>query len=568
MKTSILTRLTVLVSAVILISLTIISFANYRVTYLKVMESAGIELYGCANITTGLLTTDDINSLHTLSLSKAAELGEKISWTREHKPIFDNQYLMSVEGKVLVADQNSNMQGIQPGKSSAIDEEVLDTLLKTKAPTYSNVYEFAGKKRLSGIAPIFKDHNPKGEIVAISVIDFDADILTERTWSMVSSTIIVGIISLFLAGMVIILYVRKTLLPLKQLTAYTKEISAGNLSTDSHTIKATGEIHLLNENFNIMLENLRNAMYQTASTSKDLAVSTKRLSNNTLEITSIAEDVSVTVQNVAELAYHQENQSKHIQEIFQHIVGLTNQMAEKLHKTSRNSNEASTISLKGNEMIMESMEQMNHIHSSTANISLTIMELKEKANRANDILKLIMNISQQTNILALNASIESARAGEHGRGFAVVADEIRKLAEETFKSMESINTIIYEISSKMEEAAEYTEQGNRNVDIGIEKMEKAGASFHKIKESTQNLDEEIEQVLTYTVNIQEEIGAANVQIIDVATESREIAHQMQNVVTSSEQQTASIQEVSAATQMLVQMAQEMEKLSNQFRLSK
>lgn len=568
MKKSILTRLTVLVSIVILISLTVISITNYRVTYLKVMESAGIELYGCANITTGLLTSEDIHSLQSLSSQQANDLGEKISWTLEHKPIFDNQYLMSIEGKVLVADENSEMQGIRPGESSTINKEVLNTLLKTKAPTYSNVYEFAGKKRLSGLAPIFKDHNQKGEIVAISVIDFDADILTERTWSMVSSTIIVGIISLFLAGMVIILYVRKTLSSLKPLTAYTKQISDGDLSSDAHTIKATGEIHLLNENFNVMLENLRNAMLQTASTSKNLAVSTKGLSENTLEITSIAEEVSVTVQNVAESAYDQETQSKHIQEIFQHIVGLTNQMVEKLHKTSKNSNEASIVSIEGNEMIIESMEQMNHIHSSTENISLTIEELKEKANRANDILKLIMNISQQTNILALNASIESARAGEHGRGFAIVAEEIRKLAEETFSSMESINTIIFEISSKMEEAAAYTEQGNRIVDLGIEKMKKAGSSFNKIKDSTQNLDEEIGQVLTYTVNIQEEIEAANMQIINVATESREIAKQMQNVVTSSEQQTASIQEVSAATQMLVQMANEMEKLSNQFRLSK
>lgn len=568
MKKSILSRLIGLVSLVILVSLTIISFANYRVTYLKVKESAGIELYGCANITTGLLTIEEINNLHSLSSSQASKLGEKINWTLEHKHIFNNQYLLSPEGKVLVTDMNSEMQGIHLGDSPPLDKGIIHSLLETKAPTFSDVYEYAGMERLSGYAPIFKDHNPQNEIVAISVIDFDADILSERTWSMVSSTIIVGIISLFLAGMIIILYVRKTLLPLRQLTEYTKQISEGNLSTDVHTLKATGEIQVLNENFNVMLENLKSALFQTASTSKELAASTEELSVNTSEITSIAEDVSTTVQNVAEFAHHQETQSKHIQDIFQHIVKHTNHMAERLHKTSKNSTVASTFSLEGNRIIVESMEQMSHIHTSTENISLTMQELKEKANKANEILKLIMNISQQTNILALNASIESARAGEHGRGFAVVAEEIRILAENTFKSMESINSIIFEIESKMEEAVELTEQGNRNVDIGIEKMKKAGSSFNKIKESTQYLDAEIGQVLTYTGNIQQDIKAANGQIIDMASISKEIANQMQNVVAATEQQTASIEEVSSAIQLLVHMANEMEKLSNLFRLSK
>lgn len=537
-------------------------------TYLKVKESAGIELYGCANITTGLLNSKDIASLHSLTPAKAAELGEKISWTKEHKPIFDNQYLLSIEGEVLVADKATVEQRIQIGDATPIDKELLETLLETKAPTFSDVYEFAGMKRLSGYAPIFEGHNGQGEVVAISVIDFNADILTERTWSMVSSTIIVGIISLSMAGMIIILYVRKTLLPLRKLTEYTKQISEGDLSADAHTLKATGEIQQLNENFNLMLENLKAALHQTASTSKNLASSTEELSVNTQEITNIAEDVATTVQHVAESAHHQETQSEHILGVFQQIVAQTNQMAEKLQITSKSSYEASTISIEGNAIIVESMEQMSHIQTNTANITVTMQELMEKANKANEILKLIMNISKQTNILALNASIESARAGKYGKGFAVVADEIRNLADETFKSMESINSIIYEIVSKMTEASELTEEGNRIVDIGIEKMKRAGVSFHKIKESTQSLDEEVGQVISYTIKIQEEIEAANGQILEIASASKEIANQMQHVVASSEQQTASTEEVSSATQMLVHTANEMEQLSNRFKLFK
>lgn len=568
MKNSILTRLIVLVSLVTFISLTVISFANYQMTYLKVKESAGIELYGCANITTGLLTPDEISKLQSLSSSEAAELGDKLSWTVDHKPIFDNQYLISPDGKVLVADENTRAQGINVGDSTPIDQDVLDTILETRAATYSDVYEFSGMKRLSGYAPIFENHDPQGEIVGLSVIDFNASILTERTWSMVSATIIVGIISLLIAGIIIILFVRKTILPLRHLTDYTRQIAQGDLSSDAQTLKASGEIKVLNENFNVMVENLKNALDQTAATSRDLSSSSEELSVSTAEIADIVEEVSATFQTVAESANRQASESEHIQTVFQKIANRTNEISERVQMTAKNSVEASSFANKGNEIIVESMEQMSLIQLSAANVADTMKELKEKSNKIHEILNIIMNISKQTNLLALNASIESARAGEYGRGFAVVADEIRSLSEETSKSIESISTIIFEIGKTMEEAANLTEQGNRTVEIGMEKVKNAGDSFNDIKQSTQMLSDDIAQVLQETVNIQNEVGIANTEVGTITAISREISGQMQTVAASSEQQTASIEEVSSAIQMLAHMASEMEKLTNQFKLSK
>lgn len=566
LKRSILTKLIGLVSIVIFVSLTVISFANYRMTYLKVKESAGIELFGCANITTGLLTSNDIDSLNSLTPSQAAELGEKIDWTIAHKPIFENQYLMSIKGEVLVPDEKSNKQGIKAGDMTPVDEDILTTLLETRAPVFSDVYDYSGMKRLTGYAPIFKNHDMDGEIVAISAIDFDAEILTERTWSMVSSTIIVGIISLLAAGTIIILYVRKTILPLKYLTEYTKRISEGDLSKEAATIKATGEIRILNENFNIMVDNLKSALIQTASTSKEVASSTEELSANTSEVVDIVEEISTTFQNVAEAANHQAVEAEHIQASFQKIASQTNEIADRIKITTENSREVSDFAINGNVIIGESIKQMDDIRLSSTNVSKTMHELMDKSIRVKEILNIIMNVSKQTNLLALNASIESARAGEHGKGFAVVAEEIRTLAEETSKSIESIKSIVFEIESKTTEAVQLSEQGNKIVQIGMEKVKNAGSSFNEIKDSTKGLSEEVEQVLTSTVEIQDEISAANKQIINIASISKEISSQMQDVALSSEQQTGSMEEVSAAIQMLVHTANQMEKLANRFKI--
>lgn len=535
-------------------------------TYSKVKEAAGIELIGCANITTGLLTKDEIDSLQALSTSEAAELGKKINWTIEHKPIFENQYLLSLEGKVLVADESLQKQGIQVGDSFKMDPEVLKTLMKEKKPVFSDVYEFGGMKRLTGYAPIFKEHHSQGEIIAISAIDFNAKILTDRTWSMVSSTIIVGIISLLLAGMVIILFVRKTILPLRDLTQYTKQISEGDLSIKPQRLNATGEILLLNENFNQMVEKLKQALLQTSSTSKELAASTEELSVNTSEITHIVEEVSTTFQGVAESANHQANDAEQILVVFQNITEQTKHMTGKIQETSNESVEVSTKALQGNEIILDSMKHMSHIQSSTTDIFNTMMELKEKSNKVHEILTIIMNISKQTNLLALNASIESARAGEHGKGFAVVAEEIRKLAEETSKSITSINQIVSEMESKTTEAVKLTEIGMNTVEVGLEKVKIAGTSFNEIKESTQKVSGEVADIHESILNIQEEIEQANNQIVQITTISRDISSQMQEVAASSEQQTASMEEISSSIQMLVHLANDMEDLSNQFKL--
>ncbi|HYK72480.1 MAG TPA: methyl-accepting chemotaxis protein [Pseudoneobacillus sp.] len=566
MKKSIVTKLSWLVITVTLISLTVISFTNYQMTYAKVKEAAGIELIGCANITTGLLTKDEIDSLQGLTSSRATELGDKINWTIEHKPIFENQYLLSLEGKVLVADESLQKQGFSMGDSFKIDPDVLKTLIEEKKPVFSDVYEFGGMKRLTGYAPIFKDHHTQGEIIAISAIDFNAKILTERTWSMVSSTIIVGIISLLLAGTIIILFVRKTILPLRDLSQYTKQISEGDLTIQPQRLKATGEILLLNENFNQMVEKLKQALLQTSSTSKKLALSTEDLSINTSEVTHIVEEVATTFQGVAESANDQAGNAEQVLVAFQNITDQTKRMTGKIQETSKDSSEVSAKAIQGNEIILDSVKQMSHIQSSTTDIFNTMIELKEKSNKVHEILTIIMNISKQTNLLALNASIESARAGVHGKGFAVVAEEIRKLAEETSESITSINQIVAEMESKTTEAVHLTEVGKKTVEVGLEKVQIAGTSFNEIKESTQKVSKEVADIHETILNIQEEIEHANEQIVGITIISRDISSQMQQVAASSEHQTASMEEITSSIQMLVQLANEMEQLSNQFKI--
>ncbi|MEH7390250.1 methyl-accepting chemotaxis protein [Bacillus sp. JJ1474] len=566
MKKSILTRLISLVSIVVLISLVIISFTTYQMTYFKVKEAAGIELIGCANITTGLLSNEDINSLHALSDSEVNELNQKISWTVAHKPIFENQSLLSLDGTVLVADQNLQTQGVNVGDKIPIDPRILTQLKEKGDPIYSDVYEFAGIKRLTGYAPIFKNHDPTNELIAISAIDFNAEILADRTWSMVATTIIVGVISLLIAGLIIILFVRKTILPLKKLTSYTKRISEGDLTLDMQDLNATGEIHELSENFNQMVESLKASLHLSSNSSKEIAASSEELTVNVMGVTQIVDDVSNTLQNVADSVKNQAANLTRVKNTFGNITQNTGSMTEKISRTASHSQQVLQKAAEGNTLIKDSVHHMKNIQEKTNNLNIVMEELNHMSARVREILKMITNISKQTNLLALNASIESARAGEQGKGFAVVANEIRSLAEETSNSISNIANIIVEIEGKTNEAVSLTNDGNETVKDGMIKVENAGQTFLQIHESIKTNTHEFDQIFQGIIRINDDIQNANLDVKSIEKITSDVSDCMQTVSASSQQQTASMEEINSAIQILASMATEMESIANKFKL--
>src|SRR5690606_8229238 len=127
--------------------------------------------YGCGNITTGLLNEQDIEDLKNGERSE--KIGNKINWTIDHKEIFENHYILSLDGEILALDDNLKAAGFDIGDQFFIDHEAVEMLKEMGHPSYSEIYEFGGIERISGYAPIYEDHDPTKEIVALSVIDFD-----------------------------------------------------------------------------------------------------------------------------------------------------------------------------------------------------------------------------------------------------------------------------------------------------------------------------------------------------------------------------------------------------------
>src|SRR5699024_7601592 len=141
-------------TGILIFSIIIIFLSMYRANYKEITKAAGVELYGCASITTALIDPGDLDKIKAGDMETAEKVGDSISWTIQHKGIFEGQYVMDLDGTLLAVDENLLEQGFNTGDSFYISDENLEQLQITKAPVYSEVYEYAGMKRLTGYAPI------------------------------------------------------------------------------------------------------------------------------------------------------------------------------------------------------------------------------------------------------------------------------------------------------------------------------------------------------------------------------------------------------------------------------
>ena len=172
------------------------------------------------------------------------------------------------------------------------------------------------------------------------------------------------------------------------------------------------------------------------------------------------------------------------------IVGVADNSAEAV-KSAVESGETANH---GGEIVTETIERMKSISDTVNSSSDSVTELGKRGDQIGEIIGVINDIADQTNLLALNAAIEAARAGEHGRGFAVVADEVRKLAERTTQATEEVSCSIREIQTETSRAVEMMQSGTKEVDDGVQRASAAGESLQRIVSSALDVRNKIESI--------------------------------------------------------------------------
>lgn len=559
-------RLGLIIMGILLFSIIVIFFSMYRTNYKEITIAAGVEAFGCANITTALINPDDLNKIKAGDKEVAERVGEDISWTIQHKNIFEGQYVMDLDKKLLAVDENLLGQGFKPGDDFYMEEDVLEQLLITKAPVYGDVYEFGGMERLTGYAPIFEDHDPDKEIVAISAIDFEASILHSRTWDMIKGSFFVAIIPILLAGFITIYLINRTIAPLKTISTYARNVAEGDLTQAPLEVKGNDEIAALSQDLNTMTSNLKEMIGELTTTSTEVATVSQNLAENTEEAATVAQQNLASTTEVHDGSQEQleivEEQDRLLTTIFEKIKT----MSDKLEELTNVSNQTTDQASQGDEMIAEATTQMDQIQTNTSNLANSMHDLSKKSEAINDIITIISGIAESTNMLALNASIEAARAGESGKGFAVVAAEIRTLAEQSHEATKEISDLIHEIQTETMTAVNEMETNQQVVATGTEGIHDAGQAFGRIRESIHEVTTEIHEVNEETIRLTDEIGQivqAMGRIEAISTENAANVHAVQE---HSEEQAEAITEMTNYMADLAALAEELRGKTRQFRM--
>jgi len=214
---------------------------------------------------------------------------------------------------------------------------------------------------------------------------------------------------------------------------------------------------------------------------------------------------------------------------------------------------SSTRSGEGGRIIHEAAGEMQRIAEAVNSTAGTIKELEGYSDQISSIVQVIKDIADQTNLLALNAAIEAARAGEQGRGFAVVADEVRKLAERTGNSTQEIGAMIGKIQQGTQRAVQEMEAGVQRVTEGVSLAHRAGDSVTGIRDSAERA--------THAVD---DIGTA---LREQTVAARDIAQKVEHIAQGSEENSAAVAQTAAAARQLEQLAAELNELAGRFRIA-
>lgn len=322
--------------------------------------------------------------------------------------------------------------------------------------------------------------------------------------------------------------------------------------------EASDELGRLNHTFNNMMNGLCTVIKQVNDNAAGLANSSRQLAVNAEGANHATHEIAAAIQKVAAgsetMMGGAEESARSMEEM---AIGIQ-RIAENSSIVSESSDVMAQQAQQGNEMIRKAGHQMQLINSSVGNLSAVITQLNTRSQEIGHIVEVITDIASQTNLLALNAAIEAARAGEHGKGFAVVADEVRKLAEQSEQSAGKITALIQEIQSDTIRSVEAMEKGTKDVEAGMDIVEHAGTTFESIVNAAKQVAEQIQEVSAATEQLSAGSEQVTASVTDMSCIAKDSAADTSRVASATQEQLAVIEQIHDSVESLSTMAKELD----------
>lgn len=439
--------------------------------------------------------------------------------------------------------------------------EVIAAVLK-KGKRFYGQADVAGSSYQTAYMPL-KDQN--GNIIGMLYTGANQSILASLTQSLFTQFAIVLVIVIMVSVILVLVFTRKINKRLNALKSAFE--SAGNGDMTIEVSDKTGdELSELSVYYNKMRMKLNDTIQTVQQSALQLASASQQLSAGAEETNQASEKITEAVQQIANGAQDQitriENSESSLKQASADIRDISANTAAIADKGQLAQSKADI----GQKEIANVQAQMDAIHQSIQKSGEIIHQLDGRSKQIEQILSVITQIADQTNLLALNAAIEAARAGEQGKGFAVVADEVRKLAEESQQSAGQISKLIIEIQKDMNRSARSVERVKTEAAEGVTMIQRTRDAFKEIAAATGEISAEISDLSASVTNISASAHQINDSFAANTADIKESTKNTRQAAALTEEQFAAMEEITAASETLSQLAEELTGIISQFKM--
>ncbi len=358
----------------------------------------------------------------------------------------------------------------------------------------------------------------------------------DNAYNAITISLVVGIMFAITAYLLII---KNVVTPIQAMAKQFIALAHGNGDlTIAMSEQGGDEIADVNRGFNLFVNKIRRSMQQIMDSSQQLNSATSKLSKIS---SSTSKNLSL-----------QQQETEQVATAMNEMVATVQEVARNVSDASQSAEAANREAANGKQIVSASIKEINALANEVRQAAEVMARLEKDSDNIGGVLNVIKEIADQTNLLALNAAIEAARAGEQGRGFAVVADEVRTLASRTQKSTQEIQKMIDSLQGGAREAVSVMERGQKRAESSVEQANNAGAALELITAA----------VATITHMTAQIASAAEEQNAVV----EEVNGNIGNISNMSQETNSSAGEITSATQQLDQLAKQLEGVVKQFKV--
>ncbi|KAB2953267.1 HAMP domain-containing protein [Heliorestis acidaminivorans] len=404
--------------------------------------------------------------------------------------------------------------------------------------------------------------------IAVFLDRFIQDLLLASEISVGNLSIYISTVLNLAVSALIVLFMLNIIIlnPLKELGDKMIRLGEGDLTVQVD-FRSKDEIQALGSAFNLMVINQTELVKKVKQNAQELAAASEEMAASSQQVRYSVSEIATSTQGVATESEQGTQSIAEVAQVLVEISSLLQIAKEKARVATESSNKTMDKAVAGKESVDKNNKQMLDIKGKMGETEEQMKNLQDYSRQISTITNTITSIANQTNLLALNAAIEAARAGEHGRGFAVVADEVRKLAEQSDQGAAEVDKLLQKVLGATESAVQSAQQSRSEIDQGVLLINQAGTALQDILKAVNGTVEQINSV----AKLADDSVASSDQIValigTVATVIEDAAKNAQQVAAKTQEASTSMETIAATTEEASALATELNLLVDKFKVA-